>query len=245
VASIPVKKTSPKLQMKAPRKKTADRDDKMKDGELISDGEEAAEKQAVVDSESELSIVIDEPPKRKPRTTKPDPKTKSAASRKAAPKAKGSSDLTPDEAEVKLLQSQLQKCGIRKIWGIELKRFGNDTKAKIRHLRQMLRDAGMEGRFSEAKAAEIKEMRELQADLEAVKEGDLKWGMGRGSRSAKNKKSMAIDTVTDDDEEEDEDEDSDNSGYRGRSGSASVKARERIPRAKMELAFLGDESDSD
>jgi hypothetical protein len=256
VAKTPVKKTSPKSQKKTtPRKKAVVADDEAEDNKLDPDSEESeaeaqdkqeAETQAAADSESELSVVLDESPKRKPRTTKPNSKTKSTAPQKAAPKAKGPGDLTPDEAEVKLLQSQLQKCGIRKIWGIELKRFGSDAKAKIRHLRQMLRDAGMEGRFSEAKAAEIKEMRELQADLEAVKEGDMKWGMGRGSRSTKNKKSMAVDLATDGEEEEEKDDDEDeDSGHKRRSRSASVKGRERVPRAKMDLAFLGDESDSD
>lgn len=47
----------------------------------------------------------------------------------------------------------------------------------------------MTGRFSEAKAEQIKEERELRADLEAVQEGERKWGKveegeggGRGKR---------------------------------------------------------------
>ena len=40
----------------------------------------------------------------------------------------------------------------------------------------MLKDVGMEGRFSEQKATAIKERRELAADLEAVQEGAKQWG---------------------------------------------------------------------
>jgi hypothetical protein len=41
----------------------------------------------------------------------------------------------------------------------------------------MLRDAGMEGRYSLEKAKIIREKRELQADLEMVQEGAKRWGM--------------------------------------------------------------------
>lgn len=42
----------------------------------------------------------------------------------------------------------------------------------------MLEDVGMTGRYSQEKATQIKEARELAADIEAVKEGNEKWGMG-------------------------------------------------------------------
>jgi hypothetical protein len=41
----------------------------------------------------------------------------------------------------------------------------------------MLADAGMTGRYSLEKASQIKEQRELRADIEAVKEGAERWGM--------------------------------------------------------------------
>lgn len=40
----------------------------------------------------------------------------------------------------------------------------------------MLSDAGMTGRYSIEKASQIKEERELKADIEAVKEGAERWG---------------------------------------------------------------------
>jgi len=102
---------------------------------------------------------------------------------------------------------------------------------------------GMTGRFSEGRAREIKEMRELQADLEAVKEGEKAWGLGRGARrsgGAKDEKKEVEDiedegegksgsAKEEDDESEDEDEDV---------GTARA-------RRKNDLAFLGDEESSD
>lgn len=245
VSQATVKKTSPRSQKTATLlEETVDKDqegDKPKsdrtNSKIGARGKGVAKTPPTAGSESELSIVLDElPVPKKNRSSKKD-LNKSTSSKKA----KGPKDLTVDEAEVKRLQSQLHKCGIRKIWGVELKNYGNDSKAKIRHLRQMLRDAGMEGRFSEAKAVEIREMRELQADLEAVQDGDLKWGMGRGSRSSKNKRSMAVDIMT-----EEVNEDDDGSSGHGESISGGLKVRKGIPRAKLDLEFLGgEESDSE
>ena len=134
------------------------------------------------EDESDLSDVPDEPPK---------PKRMSKNLRVPTSKPKGTArqpnkNMTPDEAEIKKLQSWLLKCGVRKIWAFELKKYDNDNKAKISHLRNMLADVGMTGRFSEAKAREIKERRELEADLEAVREMDKNWGI-RGSRTSRSR----------------------------------------------------------
>lgn len=134
--------------------------------------EEAGDKG--VQSESEMSVVLDEEPKPKPK--------KRQKSGQAAPKApksktapKGGGDIDPDQAEIKRLQGWLIKCGIRKMWHRELAPY-ETPKAKIKHLKKMLEDAGMKGRYSAEKARQIREERELQADLEAVKEGASKWG---------------------------------------------------------------------
>ncbi|KAL9114647.1 MAG: hypothetical protein Q9227_001325 [Pyrenula ochraceoflavens] len=132
------------------------------------------------DPDSEMSEVIDEPTrpqKRGPKLEKP-PKDK-AQRRLKTNKSVPSPDLSPDDAEIKRLQGWLVKCGIRKLWGKELKPY-ETSKAKIKHLRQMLEDAGMKGRFSMEKAREIKERRELAADIEAVKEGAERWGKAGG-----------------------------------------------------------------
>ncbi len=212
-----------------------DDDDEEPEDNKIKTADKAAE------SDSEMSVLLDEEPypKRKSKSSsKPHSTPANAKTSKPSKASKPAAELSPDEAELKTLQNQLTKCGVRKIWGVLLKDHGSDTKAKIRHLKGMLKDVGMEGRFSEAKAAEIKEARELMADLEAVKEGDAKWGMGRERRSAKGGPGKY--KVDKSDEEDDEDE------KMTRSRSVSEKPPARVARAKMDLAFLGDEeSDSD
>ena len=83
--------------------------------------------------------------------------------------------IDPKQAEIKRLQGWLVKCGIRKLWGKELKPY-ESPKAKIKHLKDMLADAGMSGRYSIEKASQIKEQRELKADIEAVQQGVERWG---------------------------------------------------------------------
>ncbi|CZT08325.1 hypothetical protein WAI453_007305 [Rhynchosporium graminicola] len=209
-------------------------------------------------SESEMSIVLDPTPKpkrqRAPKGEKKakDPKVpKTGASTRA--KAKASADLSPDEADIKILQSQLNKCGIKKIWQFELKQYGDDNKAKIRHLQNILKEIGMTGRYSDARAREIKEMRELQADLEAVKEGEKAWGLesGRRSRGAAPKRSMK---VASEDEEESGEEGATKAARKSRSddkaGSESDDGDDDQPPARKRrldpgLAFLSSEEDSD
>ncbi|ETI25128.1 hypothetical protein G647_04500 [Cladophialophora carrionii CBS 160.54] len=138
-------------------------------------------------SDSELSVLIDEkpPPKKRKQKdssgSKPN-KTTTKSSTKAKPEAED-----PDQAEIKRLQGWLVKCGIRKLWGKELKPY-ETPKAKIKHLKSMLADVGMTGRYSLEKANQIKEARELAADIEAVQEGAERWGAvededgGRGEK---------------------------------------------------------------
>lgn len=221
-------------------------------GSDAEDGEKTPSKPDA-GSDSEMSIVLDPTPKpKRQRAHKGEKKAKEpkAPKAKAAPKAKSTADLSPDEVQIKTLQSQLVKCGMKKIWQFELKQYGDDNKAKIRHLQNVLKDIGMVGRYSDARAREIKEMRELQADLEAVKEGEKAWGLdsGRRSRSAAMKKSLK--EPSDDDEEESGEEGAprkrkSRSGSKesGSDGEDQPPARKR--RVNPELAFLGSESDSD
>ncbi|EEP82728.1 predicted protein [Uncinocarpus reesii 1704] len=120
-------------------------------------------------SESEMSVLVDEAPKPKRKTGKaPTKKGKTA-------KPNASKSVDADEADIKELQRWLGKCGIRKRWARELEGF-ETAKAKISHLKQMLKDVGMTGRYSDGKAKAIKEKRELQEDLEEVIEGAMRWG---------------------------------------------------------------------
>lgn len=127
------------------------------------------------DSESELSSLLDESPAKNKRQKKaPAAKNKKEPARPKA-KAAAKPDTDPDQAEIKRLQSWLVKCGIRKVWGKELAKC-DTSKEKIKHLKGMLSDAGMDGRYSDEKAAKIKEKREFAKDLEAIKEGEAAWG---------------------------------------------------------------------
>lgn len=136
--------------------------------------EKAAVESSIAQSESEMSEVLDEEPKpRRKSSGKPTTKTKTSDSKTAKAKSVGGED--PDQAEIKRLQGWLVKCGIRKLWGKELKPF-ETSKAKIKHLKDMLADVGMTGRYSIEKANQIREARELAADIEAVQEGAERWG---------------------------------------------------------------------
>jgi hypothetical protein len=208
------------------------------------DVQQEAETKANNSDSSEMSILLDPSPKLKQkRRSKSDMASgvskpaKNPKDPKAA-KPKPAKDLNPTEAEIKTLQSHLTKCGVRKIWGFELKQYGDDSKAKIRHLKGMLKEIGMDGRFSEQRAREIKELRELQADLEAVKEGDSKWGLESGRRNRGPRKSFKEAS------DEDDGEGSDAEGKSTRSRSTS-ETPNKLARARQELAFLGDDDESD
>ncbi|KAG8529314.1 uncharacterized protein KY384_005950 [Bacidia gigantensis] len=133
------------------------------------------------DSESDMSVLLDEPKvtkkkKRQKSESKPKINKSNSASK---PMRISEATVDPDNEEIKRLQGWLVKCGIRKMWFKEL--APHDTpKAKIKHLRVMLSDAGMEGRYSKEKADQIREERELKADLEAVQAGNKAWGNDHG-----------------------------------------------------------------
>lgn len=126
-----------------------------------------------------MSVVLDEEPEpsKPPKSKGPSQKGKKAASTKSATPKTKDADIDPDQAEIKRLQGWLVKCGIRKVWSKELAPY-EAPKAKIKHLREMLEDAGMKGRYSQEKARQIREERELRADLEMVQEGAKRWGTG-------------------------------------------------------------------
>ena len=162
-------------------------------------------------SESEMSEVLDECPKARGRKRKSD-SAKPRAKKTETSKGKKSSEqsMDPDAEEIKRLQGWLIKCGIRKMWHRELAPY-ETPKAKIRHLKELLADAGMTGRYSLEKANQIKEERELQADLEAVQEGAKQWGKaesdGGDETSGRPKRRLAkglqeLNFLNDDDGEE-------------------------------------------
>lgn len=129
-------------------------------------------------SESELSVVLDDtPPQRRKRQKSASAEAGKAKSAKTQKMKSESNTATsnPQEEEMKRLQSWLVKCGVRKVWSKELSSCSGERE-KITHLKRLLKDAGMTGRFSEEKAKQIKEEREFKADLEAIQEGNKQWG---------------------------------------------------------------------
>lgn len=152
-------------------------------------GESKPIQAVAADSESELSVLVDEEPKRKrkgrnPRSTKPATKKSGGPKSRVTKGTDQSAD--PDAEEIKRLQGWLVKCGCRKMWYKELAPY-DTPKLKIRHLKEMLSDIGMTGRFSIEKATQIREERELKADLEAVQEGDKQWGKDNSEEEGTNK----------------------------------------------------------
>ncbi|KAA8566099.1 hypothetical protein EYC84_008703 [Monilinia fructicola] len=225
--SKPFKSASPKIRdssLSSPPKSEEENSPKL-----------ANDKDAGNDSDSSaMSVVLDGPLSTKSRSKKS--KSTSSKSSKVPKttkpkiaKAKTTAELTANEQLIKTLQSQLVKCGIRKIWAFELKKCETENE-KIKHLKNMLTEVGMTGRFSEGRAREIKEMRELQADLEAVKEGEKKHGAWAEIESSEDDtKSKSGSLKGDEDESEDEED-------------VAISARAR---RKNDLAFLGDEETSD
>lgn len=127
-----------------------------------------------------MSSLIDEPAPRKGKKTDASVKVEKTGDTKAKSKSTNPA-LTPQQEEVKRLQGHLVKCGVRKLWHNELKHCESDS-AKIKHLKCMLEDVGMTGRFSEDKARQIMEDREFKADLDDIKEGNKNWGNVSGDK---------------------------------------------------------------
>ncbi|KJZ77605.1 hypothetical protein HIM_02782 [Hirsutella minnesotensis 3608] len=217
--------------------------DEQKQSDLNADEETAKPipNSPAVDEEEEYSDVIDEQPPAK-RKKKERKESTSKQSKSTAKKAPTASNDDPDQAEIKKLQSHLVKCGIRKLWHNELKKYGDDARAKIRHLKKMLADVGMDGRFSEAKAREIKESRELMAEMEAAQEMNRLWGKSSGGRASRTKsKSTKLEESEGSDANEKDDVKGDDEDDEEESNTFAARRR----RAQADLAFLGDDSDSD
>ncbi|CAK1367366.1 hypothetical protein CB0940_10658 [Cercospora beticola] len=175
----PAAKTEDKKEVKATTEQAedgSDLSDPPDEDKPDTNGKAAAPE----DDESDMSVLIDEPPKRKrQKKTSPEPKTKSKTTAKATKSKKAANEgLSPGEEEIKRLQGWLVKCGIRKMWFKELAPY-DTAKAKVKHLKGLLEEAGMTGRYSNEKAKDIKERRELAAELEATQEYAKKWGQDK------------------------------------------------------------------
>ncbi|KAF9240591.1 hypothetical protein BU15DRAFT_73821 [Melanogaster broomeanus] len=110
--------------------------------------------------ESELSSVIDEPPKkRQKRKEKKGPKPEKAKQVKKTKEA-----LSKDDEAVNRLKSIVVACGVRKVWKKEFEGLDKSSQ-QIKRLHQILGELGMSPRYSVEKAKAIKERRELAQEL--------------------------------------------------------------------------------
>ncbi|KAI5287465.1 hypothetical protein KEM54_005980, partial [Ascosphaera aggregata] len=141
--------------------------------------EAEAEAEAEDDDDDDSNEKTEEKPVKKGKTKKTKERSFTATTTTAATlrrnskskgkgRAKPAADQDPDTAMIKRLQSQLVQCGVRKMWYRELQPY-DTPKQKIAHLKEMLKDVGMTGRFSQDKAKVIKERRELQEDLREIR----------------------------------------------------------------------------
>ncbi|OSX64344.1 hypothetical protein POSPLADRAFT_1073872, partial [Postia placenta MAD-698-R-SB12] len=199
--------------------------------ETQRDGSEpttAVEKDDGDKSESEMSVLIDEPPKRGRKRSGKDGETKTKAKRepkekKSKPPAK---ELSKDEETVKRLKSLVVACGVRRVWAKEFKDLERPSD-QIKRLKQILADLGMTGRMSLEQAKAIREKRELAQELEDVQTFAKAIETGPGSKRSRTKVQRQQ-QVSDDEESEAE--------------SAGAPKRRANARQSI-MAFLGDQSD--
>ncbi|KII85957.1 hypothetical protein PLICRDRAFT_44392 [Plicaturopsis crispa FD-325 SS-3] len=192
----------------------------------------AADADAGDKSDSEMSVLIDEPPKRarKKKGEAKDKEKKPTRPRKSTPA------LSKDEETIKRLKALVFACGVRKPWAREFASSPalSTPAQQIAHLRGILKGLGMGGRLSMEKARRIREGRELARELEDVKNFEKAvTGQGsRGRRGEEDEESGGKDGDEDGDEEEGEDE-------------AVARKRRNTNARKSIMAFLGDESEDE
>lgn len=118
--------------------------------------------------------------------------------------------LLPTSASIERLKSYIVKCGMRKIWKRELADL--TEREALRKLQAILHDElGMEGKPSLEKCRKIREQRDFQAEIDAIRESN-------GQPIAN---------------------DDDNSG--GRSKRRVGAAPKILPQAHLDLSKYGDE----
>ncbi|KAI5122483.1 hypothetical protein M0805_001393 [Coniferiporia weirii] len=194
-----------------------------------------AEAQEGEKSDTELSVLLDGPPtKRGGSSSKIKEKKSKGTTKEKSQGKKVTKELSADEEQIKKLKALVVGCGVRKIWSKELKDCETPS-SQIAHLRRMLSDLGMKGRFSMEQAKSIKEKRELAKEMDDVQEFAQKFVGGRSRRSstAKGKDKTADGQEGEGDEGGDEEDTQESVSRRPRNAHRSI------------MAFLGDQSDSD
>ncbi|KZT07336.1 uncharacterized protein LAESUDRAFT_749614 [Laetiporus sulphureus 93-53] len=178
-------------------------------------------------SESEMSVLIDEPPKQSRKKKGEDLEAKSKAKKQTKEK-KGkqpAKELSKDEETIKRMKSFVVACGVRKAWSKEFKDLDTPS-AQIKRLKAILSDLGMTGRFSMEQAKTIRAKRELAKELEDVQ--NFQKAVVSSSSERARKRGRAQQEDADDSDEE-----------------GDVPRRPRTTARQSIMAFLGDQSEED
>ncbi|KAJ8496038.1 hypothetical protein ONZ51_g1335 [Trametes cubensis] len=180
-------------------------------------------------SESEMSVLVDEPPARKRKKKGENGEMNVGIISRTAKPTEGkkrkepAKELSKDEETIKRLKSLVVACGVRKVWSKEFKGL-DEPSDQIRRLRQILTDLGMSGRMSMEQAKAIKAKREFEKELEDVQEFANKVVAGPSSRRRGRKSSN--------DKAQDKESESE----------IDTAPKRRTARQSI-MAFLGDESE--
>ncbi|KAH7922622.1 hypothetical protein BV22DRAFT_644608 [Leucogyrophana mollusca] len=172
-------------------------------------------------SESERSLIFDEPPKKRKKSGKGADKTQKEPKGKK-PK-KGAAALSKDEEAVVKLKAMVTACGVRKVWKKEFQDLDKASQ-QVKRLREILAELGMTGRLSLEKAKSIKAKRELAQELADVKQFE------ESTRNRDKKQKIESDP-------------SDESGDESASEAEEPPAKKRKTARASIMAFLGDQSD--
>jgi len=191
-------------------------------------------------SESEMSVLIDDGPRKKRQKPQAANVKTTKVSKKGTTSRKEPEEAQDEEETIKRLKALVSACGARKQW---IREFADLPKPKqqIEHLRSLLADLGMKGRYSIEKAKVIKRQRALSRELADVQEFERKAGISRGQRRKQDPKKRTIgelDTESEESEESSESSDeegSDAGAGRGTKNTASRKIKE----------YLAKQNDSD
>lgn len=167
------------------------------------------------DEGSELSSVIDEPPKKQR-------KKQGESDVRTSKRGKTSKEPPPkDEATVSKLKAIVVACGMRKVWKKEFQGLDR-PKQQIKRLHEILAELGMTPRYTMEKARDIKKKREFEQELQDVKEFEE-------AQRKRDRKKRASASETDSDEP---------------SNSDSAPVKRKTARASI-MAFLEDQSDEE
>ncbi|KAI0664497.1 hypothetical protein C8Q70DRAFT_948539 [Cubamyces menziesii] len=176
-------------------------------------------------SESEMSVLVDEPParKRKKKGENGEMNSRTAKPTKGKKRKEPAKELSKDEETIKRLKSLVVACGVRKVWSKEFKGL-DEPSDQIRRLRQILTNLGMSGRMSMEQAKAIKAKREFEKELEDVQEFANKVVAGPSSRRRGRNSS------------------DEKAQYKESESEIDTAPKRRTARQSI-MAFLGDESE--